>query len=636
MSLLFQPPQTKNELNQYLDTYLGGTGELRLSDNLVDPESTTSPLEACWSIYQAMLTNKGPKSYVACCSRNCGKTLLGSIVAMLGMIIFRRQVVVMSATKAQSEQMIAYLESHLRSSPELLQCFKSDSKMEKKLIELPPNSYTKSNRNTHCVVVAATRQGANSRRAQLLLLDEVDLVHPSIIAEVAGVIDPTRDEHRFQPITLYLSSRKAPDGPLQTAIDKTEKRPDKWKLLKWSVTDLLLPCPHKEELIKEMPKPALISNDTLEIKWDTTIEDIEESERDKWYQRTYYDKCKGCQGGYAWTFCQGLTVKSKESDSPARRDLEFVDQVFDVVSDVPVLIAQYLNWKPETRGSVFRMLDVSKHTGTVEDVYKWALNLPQDVPTPKNLTWDQLARTLKKSGWYLSVGIDYGYHPDPSVMVLAAINPTNGKTAIIHTLYRNFFGAKDFSEMVYKYLKEYSVTPSIVCPDYGTDPAARGYFHELNTTEQKPPRIEPGVSQIRGLLLNPIRDEHFFMIVQDTIFFPKYLSEMMGWRHARNIATGEWIQDKYEDKNNHGPDATRYALDPFKDIKPQPSIVYADNNSQTNFSSKLSEMEDKGKVDQKDVVDMIHNALENKYGINSFNEISEEDEDDGSGSVIIC
>ena len=97
--LIFQPPQTKKALHQYLVTYLN----VDLSDNIVDPESETSPMESVWLVYRSMLTGEAPHSFVACATRNGGKTLIGSVLTFLGMVLFRRKVVIMAAVKFMFE-----------------------------------------------------------------------------------------------------------------------------------------------------------------------------------------------------------------------------------------------------------------------------------------------------------------------------------------------------------------------------------------------------------------------------------------------------------------------------------------------------------------------------------------------------
>lgn len=627
MSYIFRPPVSKKELNIYLETYTG----VKFSENIVDPESTYSQLDAIWEVYETMLTNKkGPKNFVAVVSRNGCKTLMGSILAFLSLVIFRRNVVIMSATKAQSEAMINYMDQHFRKSKEISKYCKTDNRTSKEVMDLPPNTYTKTINYAKCVVVAATMKGANSQRASLLLLDELDLVDPKIIAEVSGVLDPTRDEHSFQPVTVALSSRKAAKGPIQTAIDKSSEQPELWNLLKWSVTDLLEPCAYKEENNKEEGKPALISQEDLSIKYDTTLEDISEIERENWKQRTYYSKCKECKNGRGFLMCQGLTMNAIDNDSKARRSLDFLLNVATAVDDVSVLVAQYLNWKPENKGAVFRSFNHIKHTGTLEQIYRWAMSLHDGLKVPKDVNWYFLANTLQKNGFYLVAGIDYGYLPDPATLVILAHNPDNRKTVVLKTMYRNEFSNQDWSNFCIAYCKKHGLKIDLFAPDHA-DGAAKSYFsrHGLPVTPKKPAKIITGVSQIRGLLLHPVTQTVSFKILHhDDKDYTRYIKEISTWLHAQNSITKEWDQEKFEKGNDHGIDATRYALDTFNKEcdRGHVEIDSSPEEDMSDLKDYINDLEKTGNVTHEQQTTMLHKALEQQHGVVID---TEEDDDEG-------
>jgi len=625
MSLIFRPPKTKRKLNIYIETFTG----VKFSENKVDPESTFSQLDALWEVYETMLTNKkGPKNFVAVVSRNGCKTLMGSILAFLGLVIFRRNVVIMSATKAQSEAMINYMDQHFRKSKEISKYCKTDNRTSKEVMNLPTNSYTKTVDYAKCVVVAATPKGANSQRASLLLLDELDLVEPKIIAEVAGVLDPTRDEHSFEPITVALSSRKAAKGPIQTAINKSSTQPDLWSLLKWSVTDLLEPCPYQAEHLKETPKPALVSSETLAVQYDKKLEDISEIERENYKPRMYYSNCKTCKNGRGYLLCQGLTVNAIPKDSKARRSLDFLLGVATTVDDIGVLAAQYLNWKPENKGSVFRSFNHIKHTGNIETLYKWAMDLRDGLKPPSGLQWNTFANILQKNGFYLLAGIDFGYSPDPAALVILAHHPDNLKTVVLKSVYKNEFSNQDWSNYCISYCKSYGIKIDLFAPDHA-DGAATSYFsrHGLPVTRKKPPKILTGVSQIRGLLLHPITQTVNFKILQhEDKDYARYIQEISTWQHAQNKITNDFDQDRFEKGNDHALDATRYALDRFNRSGSTTEFESEVHTEEDNIRDHIAELEKKGNVTHEQQTQIIHHALEQQHGV-QINDDEDEDED---------
>lgn len=633
-SLIWSPPQSKRELDLYLRAFIN----VELTDNIVDFDSTTSPLEAVWIVYRAMLTNEGDKEFIACAARNSGKTLIGSVISFLGMILFRRNIVIMSATKAQSGQMISYLDSHFRKMPDLEKHFISDSILTKELVELPKNSYTSRNGECKCVIVAATLKGANSKRGNLLILDEVDQVKQAVLDEVTGVIDPTRDEHRFDPITIALSSRKVPDGPLQERIDRSNKGNEGCKLLKWSFADVLDVCPYKKENEQYPTSTALISQEDLSIRWDTELGSINEQEQNDWLPRTQYHKCKDCHNGKIYKLCQGFSMNAIEGEqSLMRRRHSFGMQILSQIKDPAIIIAQYNNWKPETRGSVFRMFKEEVHTKTLIEAYKWAMEVPRGVMTPDITSWSQLAKILKQAGWTITVGIDYGWSPDPAVAVFIAYDTRTDRAVVLNTLYKNYSSNHEWSILVMDYAKENNVYVDIYAPDTA-DGAALSYFAKRGKTAvKKPMRIENGVSQTRGLLSSTIRGTSM-IIVKDNNFYYRFISEITGWRHKKNVATGEWKTNEFEDSNNHGPDALRYGLNPF--IKndtisnKKQNVFMTGCPDKGSFAMRIDKMSNKIGVTQEDYESIMEEVIYQQSG-NHISLAKDDEEDEESGCLFL-
>jgi len=77
-NLLFTPCQTRDELKQWIITFLG----IDLPDQTLSEDSNSNPIDFIWAVYQCALTGKGNNSFVVAASRNSCKCLAeGTVVA---------------------------------------------------------------------------------------------------------------------------------------------------------------------------------------------------------------------------------------------------------------------------------------------------------------------------------------------------------------------------------------------------------------------------------------------------------------------------------------------------------------------------------------------------------------------------
>lgn len=427
-----------------------------------------------------------------------------------------------------------------------------------------------------------------------LTLDEVDLTPPEVISEVAYVADPERT-HKFDPVFVYLSSRKTNDGPIQKlqdqAIDQKRNANKRIKLHKWSQADfmeLCLPVVHKPESGQHH---AFIHTESLETVWGKEQFDqgIPESIKPQYKEVVAYEGCKTCP---AFLACQGRSAKQR-GDSPMLRTRQFVGDILEAVGDPQVIIAQSLNWKPESTAIVFKTFSPHRHIKTPTDYYEWAIGerFNPDGLDPRELdrieeegTFAEIARitptktqiynAMRQAGWTIFAGVDWGYNPDPAVIVIAGYHKKWKRLAVLHTAnalnHANHVWAQHIGEQIYPHLPFEWVGPDMA------DPASPTYFakYKIRSLDTKPPRIETGVSFIRGLLWNPVNQTSNFAVLDDSMDYPgkqelgreqgnwMLISAMQRWTHKR-MATGDWDMTKFEDnKWTHPIDALRYGLDP--------------------------------------------------------------------------
>jgi hypothetical protein len=595
LKFLLEPCQTADDLDKYLRYWL----KLELPWDTVDEESTSSPLKLVWAVYKVLMTGQGPSKHVVAAARNTAKTVDASVIQFLSLLHFRRDGAHIASILDQSMTAIRYLDTYMN-IPELVPYRNIDNVRLKQFTHLPPNDYTTKSESS-LRVVTATKKGANSPRASLLTLDEVDLTPPEVISEVAFIADPTRDGHRFNPVFVYLSSRKTNDGPIQKlqdqALEPKAVGQKRIKLHKWSHADFMERC--KEEIHKPElgPQMAYIHTESLETVWgkDKFLATAPDSIRPSYREISAFEGCKTCP---AFIACQGRSPKQR-GDSQMLRTREFVGDILEAVGDPQVIIAQSLNWKPESSAIVFKSFG-PKHIMLPTDFYEWVIGTPYN---PDNLPKDELKALLDEghnegfgtsaqiaritptkldiykamvaSGWTIFAGCDWGYNPDPAVVIVAGYHKKSRRLAVLHTAnainHANHVWAQHIAEQVYPFMPFEYIGPDMA------DPASPTYFakYKIRSLDYKPPRIETGVSFLRGLLWNPIIQQASFAVLDDSQDYPgkqelgreqgnwMLISAMQRWTHKK-LATGGWDMTKFEDnKWTHPIDALRYGLDPM-------------------------------------------------------------------------
>lgn len=531
---------------------------INIKDTVTEKEPiqiTPAGKRHCWDI-----TVDSPTSLY--CLQNgliTHNTLASAILHFYAMLHFRRDCCQLAATKAQSQACIKYLDKFLM-IPEVEDHADINNKEEKILKNLPSNEFTDKN-DCKITVIVATLKGTNSSRSSFLLVDEAELIEPDIMSEAANIADPTMREG-YDPISIYLSSRKFANGPLQELINECEDpNREGSRLHKWSLADFMEKCPKSLHQPDKPKIKALIHRDTLEVLWEDAVDQIEN--KSNFIEILAFHGCKTCG---AFVACQSRAVKQKGT-SPSLRTAKFVAGRLRDVKDTKKIISQILNWKPESSGLVFPMFSPHLHVKESKEAYKWitrgepfnpmkltdeayAKCLESCDPSDKKLVTPSkrdLYKVMVKNGWKIHWGLDWGY-TDPAALTILGYNRKEQRAFVLHSELKTGYSNQDWSEYCVSNYK--ALSPDLICPDMA-DAAAPTYFSKyfLPVRDTKPSRIETGVSQIRSLLWNVATQEVNFCILDDRLSVDM-VEEFQKWTHERT-PTG-YNFDKFDkDHWNH-------------------------------------------------------------------------------------
>lgn len=154
--LLLKPLNSKEELRDWMYLFL----DILFPMGVVHPESTHSPVEAMWRIYQLMKTGESQDVPQVCMlsSRDSYKTLSAAAIEVLCLVHFRISIAHMAAIQDQAAKAVEYVNSFFRKIKPYLEAngWKNVSDNKKKIEWL-----TDEGQNIYIRIVICTIRGAN-------------------------------------------------------------------------------------------------------------------------------------------------------------------------------------------------------------------------------------------------------------------------------------------------------------------------------------------------------------------------------------------------------------------------------------------------------------------------------------------
>ena len=372
--LMFTPLESADDIKDWARMFL----DLELPLEITDPDSTSSPLNAIWQVYDTAKKNGGEANpgYILMSCREGMKTVSVAILELLLMLHFFLTVAHGAATEDQAAVSIGYINDFIFKIEPLLDAAKwtkiSDNK---RLIKYK----TPGNKTPFIKIVICTPKGMNSLHANFLFLDELDLADPAAIKQGVNI---ARFSRGFHGIKVYLSTRKYAFGNMQAALDKAPEM--NYKVLSWNILDVTEACPpsrHRPELptqdmfvAKNLPLIKLTGDEF------NVLPDLEKSK---------YEMIPNAHGGCVG--CKLLPVcKKRLSEKPQTATGGFYKPISSVIqsfaeNDVEVAEAELMCWKPGSQGLVYPRYSDKVDNGNVLSLKK-AYETLIGISAPNNLT----------------------------------------------------------------------------------------------------------------------------------------------------------------------------------------------------------------------------------------------------------
>lgn len=541
--LVFEMLNSAEELREWMSLYFG----IYFPMGVVHPDSTHSPTEAMWRIYELMKTGESENVPQVCMlsSRDSYKTLSAAAIEVLCMIHFRISVAHMAAIEPQSQKAVQYVELFFRRIGKYLENhgWKKNSN-NKRVIEW----ITDDGRNIYLKIIIATIAGANSEHVPMLFIDEVDVVQNPKALEEAKMIPSVFG--KYFPMTVYLSTRKFAGGLMEKTLKQTIAAGG--EVLRWNILDITERVPVEIARINE-PKVVRYLGRGLpmvnlsESEWaGLTDEHRNDYERFEAYAGIATHPLLPVMRNY-------LVDRNQEDVGYLYKPVSAVKNNFNQLSP-DMAEAQLMCQKPSTSGLVYPRFDGMSNVISIQDCF---LKLTGEIP--HNTSHEFLRDMLVNLGITFIGGADWGYTDYTSLVVLALI--PNGEVWLVDSFIQDKLELDD----IVKYIKELNQLWSV--DKWYVDQAYPAYIATLKRHGLKCPEfkkvVADGIAAIQSRIVDSSNTRRFFIL---DIPKNKHYIDSFGEYKWQLDRKGDVIEgEPYHDSDGYSDalDSLRY---PFQNI----------------------------------------------------------------------
>lgn len=441
--LLFAPLSSAQEVKDWVRFFLG----LELPLEITDPDSTSSPLDAIWQVYNAFKTNSGDVNpgYILLSCREGMKTVSVAILETLLMLHFQIEIAHAAAIESQSSVGLGYISEFIAKVKPLMEFagWIPDT-ANKRTIKFK----TPQGKITYIKVLICTVKGMNSLHVNALFLDELDLADPKALKQARNIVGYSKG---IFGITVYLSTRKYAFGNMNDAIESAAEK--NYKIIKWNILDVTEACPPSRHRPDE-PKQDMYVAQNLPLRQmnQEEFDSIPDAEKHKWHK--VEQAHAGCVG------CPLLPVCRKRlSEKPQTATGGFYKPIVSVIqkfrdNDPDTAEAELMCWKPGSEGLIYPRFVSQVGKGNVID-YKEAYETLMGPTSNKHITELTLLQAMHDAGIPFYAGVDWGYTHDFVIIIMAML--PNGEVWLVDTFASPGLEFADQLEIAKSYRDKYHV-----------------------------------------------------------------------------------------------------------------------------------------------------------------------------------
>ena len=416
------PCASKEGLRRWLRMFMG----LDFPDVLIDEDSTGSPMDVFWEIYQAGVSRNPdyPRRVMVYASRDSYKTLSAAAMEILAMIHMQRSLVHQAAIEQQSAKCQEYLKKFL-DQDDLSELKVGDNKRtlavcwfeEKetgdiytlKEWEAMGGRALKGRFTRHSYyakIIVNTAQSANSDHTSFMCVDELDLIRfPKAYKESLFIPSTQVDVYgrKQPPITLITSTRKSSGGLVQAEIDNSKKTG--LKVHHWNILDVTEKCPEDRHR-PDLPKIKVFRSDetllTLSPEELKELDAVDPKKAATYVEdEAYYGCVHNCR---FFAACKRRLAEKQSSNSRMLKEISDTAGKF-AENDLDMAQAQLLCRKAGREGAIYTTLNKKRHLLSGREMWEVMTGDPAPGPVSKDMLIAELTRREAKV-WG---GMDFGF-----------------------------------------------------------------------------------------------------------------------------------------------------------------------------------------------------------------------------------
>jgi hypothetical protein len=417
--IIFVPCMSKEALHKWIRLFLG----FDVPDCIVDPDSTSTPMDMIWECYSKAYQNND-KSFARVmyyAARDSFKTLCVAMLEVLAVLHLKRNVAHMAAVEGQSEKCQEYVKTFM-SQPVIRDYISGDNLRRVEVSrylntdtgECIPEARWKAlspelrdgpwdEIRNYIKIVICTPQGANSEHVPFFVVDEVDVVmNERAYGEAKSIPAPLNG---MMPLTVFISTRKTSTGLVQREIDDAidmDTGVTKLHVRHWNLIDVTEACPPERHLPEEPKIPIYVREDQLRAIDESRFKGLSEPEQQRYVKEEGYVGClKNCR---LFASCHGYLATNQKSKSELLKPIEHtINQISG--GTVDYALAQYLCKKPSAAGLIYPNFNRDEHVITASQMAEMIQGFPGDPRLDKK----GLIEMMRQRDMLCYAGMDFGY-----------------------------------------------------------------------------------------------------------------------------------------------------------------------------------------------------------------------------------
>ena len=576
---LLVPCATKEQLRDWIKCYLG----LDFPDAIVYENSTTSPMDAIWYVYDCFRCRRfdlpGKWDYadieeiMAYAARDSYKTLGAAVLEVVVLLHMSLSVAHMAAQEKQSKKAQQYVKGFF-DKPFLrdyvtvrnetrIEVTRYDHRESGLVItkeafdHLPPQDQLQYEQKWNYIqVLICTMQGANSEHVPFLVVDEVDVIKGEQIRayEESKAIPSTWQG--TEPITLYISSRKSSTGLVQSELDAAPETG--LKVLHWNIIDVAKPCPPERHLPAEPKIPIYYQEPHKQTRGVAISEEdfklLSDDDKGKYKKTEGYAGClKNCKLFFA---CKGALATKQTSDSDLLKSIDRVTKLFRKVAP-GMANAQLLCNEPGEEGVIYPNLDREIHLITAAQMAHLITGETYD----PNLSKAQLIEIGRENGLDFAAGLDHG---DAHNTAITTLMRDTHRAFVIDQQSQSELELDHKIALLTNIYREMKVNPRIWADteDPGSNRSIKRKGFRIMDWKKGPGSVVHGIEVFRSLISPAVGDPRIYFLKGDEgveMLFRR-LKKYHWARDAANRLTD--VPDEYvsKDEMDDECDSCRYVV----------------------------------------------------------------------------